>query len=665
MKLAKHNNTLQTNTDNESHSFGIGNASIVIEILRNRLYKHKVRTLVQEYISNARDANREADSKRDVEVSIPTAFEPTFKVRDYGFGISPDRIKNVFVLYGSSTKRDSNNQTGGFGIGAKSAWSYTDSFNIITYIDGTKRTYLAHTGVDNNGRLDFLSEVKTSEENGTEIQIAVNPDDIRQFCTSIDRAIHFWSENIILKGCDYEKSDLSRGLFVADNIEVIQDSPDGYGFDSYYDNAILAIDGILYPVDRDIVRELDTNMLRGKVVLHVPTGQIEVSASREEITINTENKQKISCLIADANFAINKYVDDKLKGKTKIKDILEVISELNTDFNITHTQGKYTINRGMVKHDGFKDVVLTQYYVYRSKLKKTQIGINSKSYGTGAIKLANIYFFDNSESMVKRNKRIRKFLETNQEITVLELKESITKQYDTFKKELPFLDLKTLELPVVVKDTQVFSSPKIKRASVEFCLHLPNSGYYAKTSEYTSLTSNTKLWYYIEMTGNSYGKRSKLELTQIADKFNVNVCGLSPTNIKRVSGNKNFQSFDEYIKLLKPTNDDISFMQFTKTTNEGSFGKIDVETIKNKKIKDMMLKYENIKKSNTKMIPTLVHKRWIEHKDVIDFVKKDDDVSELLLKCPLLLSITNNRWDRELDKKDVSLYINTKLKGDK
>lgn len=121
MKLAEHNNKLDTNSTGESQDFGIGDASVVIEILRNRLYEHKVRTLVQEYICNARDAMREVGKGNEFEVTVPTRFEPVFKVRDFGPGVSLDRIKNVFILYGASTKRGTNNQTGGFGIGAKSA----------------------------------------------------------------------------------------------------------------------------------------------------------------------------------------------------------------------------------------------------------------------------------------------------------------------------------------------------------------------------------------------------------------------------------------------------------------------------------------------------------------------------------------------------------------
>jgi hypothetical protein len=59
MKLAQHSNALETNVQRKTQNFAIGDASVVIEIMRKRIYSHPIRTLVQEYMSNGRDANRE------------------------------------------------------------------------------------------------------------------------------------------------------------------------------------------------------------------------------------------------------------------------------------------------------------------------------------------------------------------------------------------------------------------------------------------------------------------------------------------------------------------------------------------------------------------------------------------------------------------------------
>src|SRR5690606_32665198 len=101
-----------------SQKFAIADMSIVLNLL-TKLYHKPKQTLTQEYISNARDANREVKSKRPIEITAPSRFMPTMTIRDFGPGLSPERINSVFLLYGASTKRQDNNQTGGFGIGAK------------------------------------------------------------------------------------------------------------------------------------------------------------------------------------------------------------------------------------------------------------------------------------------------------------------------------------------------------------------------------------------------------------------------------------------------------------------------------------------------------------------------------------------------------------------
>src|ERR1017187_3447658 len=175
MKLAAHDNELETNMEVVSQDFGIGDLSVLIGMLRKNVYQHRIRTLVQEYMCNGRDAAREIGSTKKIIVSIPNELSPVFKVRDFGPGITPQRMTKVFLQYGNSTKRKTNGQTGGFGIGAKSAWAYTDSFTVISITGGVKRTYVCHLGSTNVGRADLMSEVETTEETGTEIHVAIKP----------------------------------------------------------------------------------------------------------------------------------------------------------------------------------------------------------------------------------------------------------------------------------------------------------------------------------------------------------------------------------------------------------------------------------------------------------------------------------------------------------
>lgn len=660
MKLTKHNNTLDTNVETENQNFGIGDVSVVIEILRNRLYKHKVRTLVQEYISNGRDASREVGSKKLIKIVAPTVFDPTFKVRDYGPGISPDRMKKVFVMYGSSTKRDSNNQTGGFGIGAKSAWSYTDSFTIVTYIDGVKRTYLAHTGVNNNGRLDFLGETATKEPNGTEIQIGVSKNDIKEFTLAIRRAIHFWTEEANVTGMDLVKSDLERGLRVKD-FEVISGNAVGdYNLGGWNRKVALAIDGILYPVDRDIYEKtLNTDIINGVLIVHVDVGIIDVSASREEIAISPENTKKLNDLFRKANQELDSYIQKELNSVKKIQDKIKKFVELSESFYITFDDGIYKIDtRGKFSTDLFDQVDIIRYNNRRGKLRKTFINdtTKSKNFSTKQIELKNLYFFDNSESLVKKNHRIREFLKTNDSIIVMQLKDSSKSVYNKLIKELLFKDLKT----VSYTETPKTQSVRVKRRHQVFCVHsLCRWGGVEKF--HTTLADNDNVWYYVEMNGNSF-PQNKSDLKDVAKYLNISVCGLSKSSVLKVKGDKKFRCFNTYIKTLKPNKDQIKQIQYNLSKNKIAFYKwIDIDTIENKHLKFMSKQYEGFAGLFSSIVPLLL-KSWTEHEKVIKFMRLDKEVTNLLDECKLLKYMTFIK----VDKVETTFYINCKLsKGDK
>lgn len=308
MKIATNNSTVQTNsTSIESHNFSIGDVSTIIDILRNRLYSNPIQTLTQEYLSNARDSHRESNQKRPITVTLPTKLDSVLKIRDYGVGLDKQRVRDVFVNYGISTKRSDNTQTGGFGLGAKSAWAYTDSFCVVSYYDGVRYTYVAHTGKNKNGTFELIDECSTSEPNGVEVQIPVKESDIFKFINAVYRTTFFWDTKPELQGVtklevpkvyshneyDFQKnkttivkeSDFARLLFNT----------------GYNTNKIFAlIDGIPYDLSKVVgsipaARRI-TNMMKGNYItfISVNNGDISVAASREEISSDESNVKAVT-----------------------------------------------------------------------------------------------------------------------------------------------------------------------------------------------------------------------------------------------------------------------------------------------------------------------------------------------------------------------------------
>ena len=107
----------------------------VASLLRNN-YSNTQLAVIREISANALDANVEANAKRRIEVKLPTSMNPTFAVRDFGGGLSEEDVFGLYSKYGKSTKRQSNNYIGAFGIGKFAPLSSGDNFTCVSYHTG-------------------------------------------------------------------------------------------------------------------------------------------------------------------------------------------------------------------------------------------------------------------------------------------------------------------------------------------------------------------------------------------------------------------------------------------------------------------------------------------------------------------------------------------------
>lgn len=110
-------------------------SQLIMDVLA-KLYDNPVEAAIREYVSNAYDANVEAGSTEPVHLHVPTEDEPYLEVSDTGNGLDYLGIVSVFANFGTSTKRDSNEFIGGFGIGSKSGLAISDKIHVSSVCNG-------------------------------------------------------------------------------------------------------------------------------------------------------------------------------------------------------------------------------------------------------------------------------------------------------------------------------------------------------------------------------------------------------------------------------------------------------------------------------------------------------------------------------------------------
>ena len=90
-----------------------------------------------------------------------------------------------------STKRDSNEVIGCFGIGSLSPYSMCDSFTVKSYRNGTVRTYQCMRNDKRQPKVIPLGSAPTDEPNGLEVKLTVDGK-VSQFETEAENVFLFW-----------------------------------------------------------------------------------------------------------------------------------------------------------------------------------------------------------------------------------------------------------------------------------------------------------------------------------------------------------------------------------------------------------------------------------------------------------------------------------------
>lgn len=159
------------------------------------LYADKISSIIRELASNAVDSQRKAKTLHiPYEVFLPCNTNSKFSIRDYGTGLSPTQIDEIYAIYGESTKENDNDNIGGFGLGSKTPFAYSDQFFVRSYFNGRVYTYTFYFDEDEPAYLQ-VGDNETDEPNGLEIYFDVDDDDFQEFSDKAQRTL-LWLEVI-------------------------------------------------------------------------------------------------------------------------------------------------------------------------------------------------------------------------------------------------------------------------------------------------------------------------------------------------------------------------------------------------------------------------------------------------------------------------------------
>jgi hypothetical protein len=348
MKLKTPDIKVETSSDFETQQFGVGDLSLIFEILRSKVYSNPIKIICQEVMSNARDAHREVNKDNvPIEVTTPTFAERFLKIRDFGPGITPKRMADVFIKYAASTKRDTDDQTGGFGLGAKTPFSYTDQFTVISVTpeDGknVRREYVAYVDESKLGAMSLVKTEETTQPRGTTIMVACKPGDEFKFERAIRQVSKHWDvqprvlphdltwdwqmPEIALSGSDWAVLKKGESQIVIDGIPYPMNIDEIFNEDTAPDISNIIKTDKYDPVQANKEVEADAEKAASHgILLYFDTGDLQVTANREQVEYTPDVIEIIRRRLRGLVIEMRRIARRRLKNASSLHEAVKMWS---------------------------------------------------------------------------------------------------------------------------------------------------------------------------------------------------------------------------------------------------------------------------------------------------------------------------------------------------
>ena len=302
-------------------SYGVADSPEFYQLLSDALYSNKILAAVREPLCNAWDSHVQSgisDTAVKVTYIVPDGGdEGEFIIQDFGMGIPHDKILEIYCIYGASTKKNSDDQTGGFGLGSKAPFAYSPHFTVTNCNAGIKRIYkILRVGENEEGKPDVIKVLEApTDSSGITVSIPVRDEtDGNKMLQYIKAVALYGGMKIEINSSEQvgvQWDTLPHGYVIVNNEEP---SIRRYASALNSSNQIfwVKLGSVIYPISLD---QLDMDLIHvdkvGKylwnynsghhyMILNAPANSLKVVPSREALSYTPTTKTSLVKLLSAA-----------------------------------------------------------------------------------------------------------------------------------------------------------------------------------------------------------------------------------------------------------------------------------------------------------------------------------------------------------------------------
>lgn len=292
----------------------------LMHMLSKALYKDQILAVCREVICNAWDSHIASGiTDKPIEISL---VDDILSITDFGAGIPYDKMGEVYGTYGGSTKKDSTDQTGGFGLGCKSPFAYTEHFDVISTHNGERTMYkVTKSSAEIAGKPGIIPISSFQHPvNGLTVKIRLNPLDVSKFRNTIARVVRNGEINATYNGVlmtdllEFSNATQSWLLTRSD----VYPGETGKIFVRY--------GNVIYPIDNhdeyiDLYRKslekinffTNAGFDRMNIVLMAEPDSLSIAPSRETLSMQDHTIKSIKKLLTNFLNNSDKVIEPELK----------------------------------------------------------------------------------------------------------------------------------------------------------------------------------------------------------------------------------------------------------------------------------------------------------------------------------------------------------------
>jgi hypothetical protein len=334
-------------------------AAMFYEITSKFMYSNVPGSIVRELTSNCYDAHVEA---RRLGILAQDEIQPViikggWEEDDYyiyfidkGTGMNPERWHEVYLKYMESSKRETNDELGMWGLGSKSPFAYTDVYHVVTIADGIKYHYIMSKGVDGIPDWDLIAQNPSTEHSGTTIKFIIEggrySSDYYKFQQEIIEQLRYF-DDVYVEDFD-----------VPNEYQILELDTFKYReADSENQEMHIVLGKVTYPIDWKTLKRPAINIPIGA---KFAIGELFVTPNREQLRYNDD-------MVAIVNKRVDECLDElkSLAEENLYEELNDLVHALTyEEKKIKLTEDTFVqIFEGNYGHDRKGNIIRYPFYV--------------------------------------------------------------------------------------------------------------------------------------------------------------------------------------------------------------------------------------------------------------------------------------------------------------